>query len=211
MRGHQFVEISYHTPSNCDVCSKTLPWSLNIMKKGECSYECQRCHLKCHKEHTERNVDTMQPCVGGEQNIKRQLLLIKDSDELERWYGQLSRITLNSSSADSAANPPLLRKNSRTGSMRLAGTRRPGSTSPATRPPGNITIPVVPNRSHSVSVNRLRDVHPRDSVSSEGPCSPGSRPSTYSHSHSKTKFRQPLPDTLLRTQNMDDYSGTLTQ
>jgi chromosome segregation ATPase len=108
VRGHQFVEISYHTPSNCDVCSKTLPWSLNIMKKGECSYECQRCHLKCHKEHTERNVDTMQPCVGGEQNIKRQLLLIKDSDELERWYGQLSRITLNSSSADSAANPPLL-------------------------------------------------------------------------------------------------------
>ena len=36
------------------------------------------CHLKCHKEHTERNVEAMQPCVGGEQNIKRQLLLIKD-------------------------------------------------------------------------------------------------------------------------------------
>ena len=88
---------------------------------------CVGCHLKCHKEHTERNVEAMQPCVGGEQNIKRQLLLIKDryndihcpdgicmslsaclSEELERWYGQLSRITLNSSSADSASNLPLL-------------------------------------------------------------------------------------------------------
>ena len=38
----------------------------------------------------------MQPCVGGEQNIKRQLLLIKDSNDLERWYSQLSRITLTS-------------------------------------------------------------------------------------------------------------------
>ncbi|CAI8056927.1 Rho-associated protein kinase 2, partial [Geodia barretti] len=108
VRGHQFVEINYHTPSNCDVCSKTLPWSLNIMRRGECSYECQRCHLKCHKEHTERNVEAMQPCVGGEQNIKRQLLLIKDSEELERWYAQLSRITLNSSSSDSASQIPLL-------------------------------------------------------------------------------------------------------
>ena len=26
--------------------------------------------VKCHKEHTERNVEAMQPCVGGEQNIK---------------------------------------------------------------------------------------------------------------------------------------------
>jgi hypothetical protein len=50
----------------------------------------------------------MQPCVGGEQNIKRQLLLIKDSEELERWYGQLSRITLNSSSSESASLVPLL-------------------------------------------------------------------------------------------------------
>ena len=45
VRGHQFVEINYHTPSNCDVCSKTLPWSLNIMRRGECSYECQRMSL----------------------------------------------------------------------------------------------------------------------------------------------------------------------
>lgn len=94
------MEVSYHTPTNCDVCIKTLPWSLNIMRRGEYSYECQRetampvvnylttsnslfslhagCHLRSHKEHTERDVEAMQPCVGGEQNIKRLLLLIKD-------------------------------------------------------------------------------------------------------------------------------------
>lgn len=42
IRGHQFVETTYHTPSNCDVCNKTLPWSINIIKKGEGSYECKR-------------------------------------------------------------------------------------------------------------------------------------------------------------------------
>ena len=42
VRGHQFVESNYHTPSNCDVCNKTLPWSINIMRRGEGSYECQR-------------------------------------------------------------------------------------------------------------------------------------------------------------------------
>ena len=98
--GHQFVEVIYHTPSNCDVCNKTLPWSLNFMRRGECSYECQRetvmpvalrmnlstcylsfnagCHLRSHKEHTEHNVKAMPPCVGGEHNIKKLLLLFKD-------------------------------------------------------------------------------------------------------------------------------------
>ena len=47
VRGHQFVEISYHTPSNCDVCNKTLPWSINIIRKGEVSYECKRESVPC--------------------------------------------------------------------------------------------------------------------------------------------------------------------
>ncbi len=42
IRGHHFVETTYHTPSNCDVCNKTLPWSINIIRKGEGSYECKR-------------------------------------------------------------------------------------------------------------------------------------------------------------------------
>ena len=41
-RGHQFVEINYRTPSNCDVCKKPLPWAINLIKKGEVSYECKR-------------------------------------------------------------------------------------------------------------------------------------------------------------------------
>ncbi len=40
VRGHEFVEISYHTPSNCDVCNRTLPWSL--VKGGQGTYECKR-------------------------------------------------------------------------------------------------------------------------------------------------------------------------
>ena len=40
VRGHQFIEISYHTPSNCDVCNKTLPWA--IIRGAEGTYECKR-------------------------------------------------------------------------------------------------------------------------------------------------------------------------
>lgn len=34
------MEINHHTPSNCDVCNKTLSWSL--LGVGEGSYECKR-------------------------------------------------------------------------------------------------------------------------------------------------------------------------
>ena len=47
IHGHQFVEISYHTPSNCDVCNKGLPWSLNFLGKGKKSYKCKRKPPHC--------------------------------------------------------------------------------------------------------------------------------------------------------------------
>lgn len=40
VRGHSFVAVNNHTPSNCDVCNKTLPWS--IIRGGEATYECKR-------------------------------------------------------------------------------------------------------------------------------------------------------------------------
>ena len=55
------------------------------------------CHLKCHKEHADKGVkgeSAMQPCVGGERDVKRVLLLIKNDEDRERWLNQLSRITL---------------------------------------------------------------------------------------------------------------------
>lgn len=55
VRGHDFVEISYHTPSNCDVCNKTLPWSL--VKGAQGTYECKR------KEETFLFFDLCLKCI----------------------------------------------------------------------------------------------------------------------------------------------------
>ena len=47
MKGHDFVQISYHMPASCDSCAKPL-WA---PFRPPPALECTRCRAKFHKEH----------------------------------------------------------------------------------------------------------------------------------------------------------------
>lgn len=53
---HDFIEVSYHTPTNCDFCKR----SMSSIFRNLVAYECKRCHQKYHKEHVEKN--EVPPC-----------------------------------------------------------------------------------------------------------------------------------------------------
>jgi len=45
VKGHELVQISYHMPTNCEVCPKPL-WH---MFRPPPALECRRCRIKLHK------------------------------------------------------------------------------------------------------------------------------------------------------------------
>jgi len=53
------VEVSLHSPSNCDVCSRPLPWSIGPIGRSrssnsfviECKRECCVYAWVCHFDH----------------------------------------------------------------------------------------------------------------------------------------------------------------
>ncbi|KAJ9589744.1 hypothetical protein L9F63_017046, partial [Diploptera punctata] len=58
LKGHEFVQISYHMPTNCEVCPKPL-WH---MFRPPPALECRRCRIKVHRDHLDRKEDTIAPC-----------------------------------------------------------------------------------------------------------------------------------------------------
>ncbi|XP_046689166.1 rho-associated protein kinase 1-like, partial [Homalodisca vitripennis] len=42
LKGHEFIQISYHMPTNCEVCPKPL-WH---MFRPPAALECRRCRIK---------------------------------------------------------------------------------------------------------------------------------------------------------------------
>ncbi|KAF7992936.1 hypothetical protein HCN44_005717 [Aphidius gifuensis] len=87
VKGHEFISISYHMPTTCEVCSKQL-WH---MFRPPPALECRRCHIKVHKEHQKE--DTIAPCkLHYDPNSARELLLLAGSpDDQKYWVTRLSR------------------------------------------------------------------------------------------------------------------------
>ncbi|KAL5456925.1 hypothetical protein EMCRGX_G034152 [Ephydatia muelleri] len=167
VRGHQFVETTFHS-ANCDVCNKHLPktgwW------KGEVSYECQRCHLKCHKEHVDKAESSMQACVGGEQNTKKLFLLVRNERDRERWLSNLSSITLAGGELSAGIVPPSVTATSPTGVVsnaiatdpkRVGSIRNPPNAIPGRPTSGANSGGNTPTRTSSVSGHRLSGAPPQ--------------------------------------------------
>ncbi|KAL9696346.1 hypothetical protein quinque_015631 [Culex quinquefasciatus] len=87
-KGHEFLQISYHIPTTCDLCQKSL-WSVF---KSLAAYECKRCRFKLHKEHVDNN-NPLAPCkLHHDPNYAREMLLLATSNEDQnRWVSRLSK------------------------------------------------------------------------------------------------------------------------
>uniref|UniRef100_A0A182N0K3 Rho-associated protein kinase let-502 n=1 Tax=Anopheles dirus TaxID=7168 RepID=A0A182N0K3_9DIPT len=89
-KGHEFLQISYHIPTTCDLpsCQKTL-WHVF---KSLPAYECKRCRFKLHKEHVDNN-NPLAPCkLHHDPNHAREMLLLATSNEDQhRWVSRLSK------------------------------------------------------------------------------------------------------------------------
>ena len=46
LKGHEFVQISYHMPTNCEVCPKPLWHMFRPPPALECRSKCSRCYGK---------------------------------------------------------------------------------------------------------------------------------------------------------------------
>ncbi|XP_012273946.1 rho-associated protein kinase 2 [Orussus abietinus] len=89
LKGHEFISISYHMPTTCEVCSKQL-WH---MFRPPPALECRRCRIKVHKEHLDKKEDAIAPCkLHYDPNSARELLVLAGSpDDQKYWVTRLSR------------------------------------------------------------------------------------------------------------------------
>ncbi|RXM99345.1 Rho-associated protein kinase 1 [Acipenser ruthenus] len=88
-KGHEFIPTLYHFPSNCEACAKPL-W--HVFKPPP-ALECRRCHVKCHKDHLDKNEELIAPCkVNYDVTSARDMLLLALSqDEQKKWIGHLGK------------------------------------------------------------------------------------------------------------------------
>lgn len=91
IKGHEFVQISYHMPASCDSCAKPL-WA---PFRPPPALECKRCRAKFHKEHvmvTSGNPsEGVAPCkVSYDPTISKEMLLMAPTaEEQQMWVARL--------------------------------------------------------------------------------------------------------------------------
>ncbi|KAH8245509.1 hypothetical protein KR032_011062, partial [Drosophila birchii] len=101
-KGHEFVHITYHMPTACEVCPKPL-WH---MFKPPAAYECKRCRNKIHKEHVDKH-DPLAPCKLNHdpRSARDMLLLAATPEEQSLWVARLlKRIQKSGYKANSSNN-----------------------------------------------------------------------------------------------------------
>ncbi|XP_053678170.1 rho-associated protein kinase 2 [Anopheles nili] len=148
-KGHEFLQISYHIPTTCDLpsCQKTL-WH---MFKSPPAYECKRCRFKLHKEHVDNN-NPLAPCkLHHDPNHAREMLLLATSNEDQhRWVSRLSkRIQKSGYKANSTNNVGTLGGSSVTGGgCGVAASGNNGNNLPASNSSANLdSAKVSPSQS----------------------------------------------------------------
>jgi len=87
MKGHEFVQISFHMPASCESCTKPL-WA---PFRPPPAVECRRCRVKLHKDHTMGNGEGIVPCkVSYDPTTAKEMLLMAPTvEEQQFWVARL--------------------------------------------------------------------------------------------------------------------------
>jgi Rho-associated protein kinase 2 len=87
MKGHEFVQISFHMPASCESCTKPL-WA---PFRPPPAVECRRCRIKLHKDHTSGNGESVVPCkVSYDPTTAKEMLLMAPTvEEQQFWVARL--------------------------------------------------------------------------------------------------------------------------
>lgn len=139
---HQFIPMHYHMPTNCDSCNKPL-WH---MFKPPAAVECKRCHMKCHKDHVDREEACITMCNVNMEMIsaKELLVLAQTADEQKQWVLYLSKKIIRK-------EPKIKSPSVRLGVEEANARRSMAERSAGSRPGG-------PQRSVSMSVGQNRKI-----------------------------------------------------
>ena len=153
MKGHEFVQISYHMPTSCDSCAKPL-WGAF---RPPPALECKRCRAKFHKEHITMvhassggnpGGEGVTPCkVGYDPTNSKEMLLMAPTTEMQQmWVSRLGKkieksgykATLMSDNGASGGHP---RSNEPMRSASQRSTGGPPSLTTTTSGPKSATLP----------------------------------------------------------------------
>jgi len=87
MKGHEFVQISFHMPASCESCTKPL-WA---PFRPPPAVECRRCRIKLHKDHTTGLGEGVVPCkVSYDPTTAKEMLLMAPTlEEQQFWVARL--------------------------------------------------------------------------------------------------------------------------
>ncbi|CAH0748735.1 unnamed protein product [Diatraea saccharalis] len=85
-KGHDLVNITYHIPTACEVCTRPL-WH---MFRPPQAYECRRCRMKIHVEHINEG-EGVAACKLHANRARELLLLAAGAPEQRRWVARLAR------------------------------------------------------------------------------------------------------------------------
>jgi len=88
LKGHEFVAISFHMPTSCELCTKPL-WA---PFRPPPAVECRRCRIKLHKACLPTGTgDGLPPCkVSYDPTTAKEMLLMASSlEEQQFWVGRL--------------------------------------------------------------------------------------------------------------------------
>lgn len=89
-KGHDFLPLTFRTPTSCDSCHKPV-W--HVLHPPP-AMECKRCHVKVHRDHYDKNEEFIAYCkVNYDSSIqaKEMLLLAESTDKQKLWITHMSK------------------------------------------------------------------------------------------------------------------------